>query len=89
MATLFFILSRAVNAFLTVFVFMLLARVLWSFFADEESRFYLFLYAITEPVVTPVRAVLARIPFLAESPIDFSFMATCLIITLVQSALPL
>jgi hypothetical protein len=35
-----------------------------------------------------VRGLLARIPVLAESPIDFSFMATCLIITILQSALP-
>jgi len=70
---------------------LLLARALWGFFADEdgESRFYLFCYAITEPVVLPVRSLLARIPILEESPIDFSFMATCLIISIVQSALPL
>ncbi len=90
MEELFFIVSRAVNLFLSIFMLLLLARVLIGFFSDEEeSRAYFFCYAITEPVVSPVRNLLALIPFLEESPIDFSFMATCLIISLVQSALPL
>ncbi len=90
MEELFFIVSQSVNAFLSLFVFLLLARVLWGFFSEEEeSRVYFFLYAITEPVVSPVRNLLARIPFFQESPIDFSFMATCLLISIVLTALPL
>lgn len=90
MEELFFIISRTVNAFLSIFILLLLARALWGFFSDEEeSRVYFFLYAITEPVVSPVRSMLARVPFLQESPIDFSFMATCLLISIVQTALPL
>ena len=68
---------------------LLLVRVLLSFFADEESKVLSFCYAITEPVVSPVRGLLSHVPVLADSPIDFSFMATCLLITIVQSALPL
>ena len=70
-------------------MFILLARVILGFFADEESRASSFCYAITEPVVSPVRGLLSHVPVLADSPIDFSFMATCLIIILVQDALPL
>ena len=68
--------------------FLLLGRVLIGFFADEESSLYSFCYAVTEPVVSPVRNLLARIPALDGFPIDFSFMATCLIISIVQMALP-
>ena len=90
MKEMFFVLSGTVNAFFSIFMLLLLARVLIGFFSDEEeSKAYFFCYAITEPVVSPVRSLLARIPILEESPIDFSFMATCLIISLVQSALPL
>ncbi len=70
-------------------MFLLLARVILGFFADEESKAFDFCYAITEPVVSPVRGLLSHVPVLADSPIDFSFMATCLIIILVQDALPL
>lgn len=88
MNELFYIISSSVNLFLSVLVFALLGRVLIGFFTDEESMLYTICCAITEPVVSPVRGLLARIPVLAESPIDFSFMATCLIITILQSALP-
>ncbi len=72
-----------------MFMLLLLARVLLGFFADEESKAFSFCYAITEPVVSPMRGLLSHVPVLADSPIDFSFMATCLLITIVQSALPL
>lgn len=81
--------SRSVVFFLDALMLLLLARVLISFFSDEESPFYNFCCIITEPVVAPVRALLARIPVLEDSPIDFSFMATSLIVLIVQSALPL
>lgn len=89
MEELFYIVSRTVNGFLTAFMFLLLARVVIGFFADEDSRVYAFCYAVTEPVVSPVRGLLSHVPALEESPIDFSFMATCLLISIVQSALPL
>lgn len=91
MEELFFFVSQTVNAFLSIFMLLLLARAIVGFFAGEdgESGLLLFLFAVTEPVVSPVRRMLARIPLLEESPIDFSFMATYLIIMIVQTALPL
>lgn len=89
MDALFYILSQSVYLFLSAFMMLLLVRALLSFFADEESKVLAFCYAITEPVVSPVRGLLSLVPALADSPIDFSFMATCLLIILVQSALPL
>lgn len=89
MDRLFFIVSRSVYFFLDALMLLLLARVLMSFFTDEESRFYNFCYAITEPVVAPVRNLLSLVPALEDSPIDFSYMATSLIVILVQHALPI
>jgi uncharacterized protein YggT (Ycf19 family) len=86
---LFFIISHTVQFFLSALSWLLLARALLGFFADEESPFLMFCCVVTEPVVAPVRGLLARIPVLQDSPIDFSFMATCLIVILVQSALPI
>ncbi len=88
MEELFYILSRSVTYFLDALMFLLLARVLMGFFTDEESPLYNFCCIVTEPVVAPVRGLLARIPALEDSPIDFSFMATCLIVSIVQLALP-
>ncbi len=89
MEELFYIVSQTVNCFLSAFMLLLLVRVILGFFTDEESQAYSFCYAITEPVVSPVRGLLSHVPALAESPIDFSFMATCLLVSIVQSALPI
>ncbi len=72
-------------------MWLLLIRAVLGMFADEESPSFIltFCSVVTEPVVYPVRVLLAKIPALEESPIDFSFMATSLIIILVQTALPI
>lgn len=89
MDQLLYILTRSVNLFITVMMFLLVARVLLSLFSDEESPVNLFCCVVTEPVVYPVRVLLSHIPALEDFPIDFSFMATSLILMLVQAALPL
>ncbi|MBE6682631.1 MAG: YggT family protein [Ruminococcaceae bacterium] len=88
MAQLFYILATTVTFFLDALMFLLLGRVLLSFFADEESPLLNFCSAVTEPVVAPMRGLLSRIPALEDSPIDFSFAATSLVILIVQIALP-
>ncbi len=89
MEEMFFIISRTVVFFLDTIMFLLLARVLMGFFFDEETPFYNFCCVVTEPVVSPVRGLLARIPALEDSPIDFSYVATSFIVLIIQSALPL
>ncbi len=84
----FFVLSQTVYHFLGAMTWLLLARALLGLFVDEESPIYVFCCVVTEPVVSPVRGLLSRIPALDGFPIDFSFMATCMLIILVQSALP-
>ncbi len=88
MDQLFYVVSATVYHFLSAMTWLLLARVLLGFFMDEESPLLVFCCVVTEPIVSPVRGLLARIPALEGSPIDFSFMATCLLIIIVQSALP-
>lgn len=88
MAQLFYILVTTVTLFLDALMFLLLGRVLLGFFADEESPLLNFCSAVTEPVVAPMRVLLSRIPALEDSPIDFSLVATSLVILIVQIALP-
>lgn len=88
MDQLFYIVSQTVYHFLGAMTWLLLARALLGLFADEESPAYVFCCVVTEPVVAPVRGLLSHISAIEDSPIDFSFMATCMLIILVQSALP-
>lgn len=89
MEELFYLVSHTVQFFLSALSWLLLGRALLSFFANEESPIFAFCCIVTEPVVAPVRGLLSKVPVFAESPIDFSFMATCLLIILVQYALPI
>lgn len=69
-------------------MFLIFLRVILGFFADEESKLYIFCCVVTEPVVHPVRVLLSHIPALDEFPIDVTYMATYLVLILIQSALP-
>jgi len=82
------ILINSVHVFLSALTLLLFLRVLLSFFASEESKLHIFCAVVTEPVVYPVRALLSHIPALENFPIDMTYMATYLILIIVQSALP-
>ena len=50
----------------------------------DENKFGDFLYALTEPFIVPVRAVLDRIPLFQGFPIDMSFLITYLLLSLLS-----
>ena len=79
---------RSVDVFISALMILIFLRVIIGFFSEESSPLLIFCSVVTEPVVYPVRALLSKIPGIEDSPIDFSFMATYLILILVQSALP-
>ena len=88
MDQLLYVLIRSVDVFISALMIMLFLRVIISFFSENESFLLIFCSVVTEPVVAPVRGLLSRIPGLDNSPIDSSFMATYLLLIIVQSALP-
>ena len=83
------ILSWTVTTYLSVLVLMMLVRVIYPlFFSLEESRFFSFVYATTEPFLMPVRGALSRIEFFASSAVDFTYIVTVMLIMIVQLILP-
>ena len=54
----------------------------------DESTLYGILFTVTEPVVAPVRALLARFNFLQDLPLDFSPMIAMVILTFTTALLP-
>lgn len=50
----------------------------------DDNKFGDFLYALTEPVIAPVRALLSRIRFFNELPIDVSFLIAYLLLSLIS-----
>ncbi len=74
---------------LDVVSFGMIARMLLPFFVDpEESRVYAISCYLTEPFIAPVRAIMVRLNIGQDSPIDWAFSVTYLIIFLLGMFLP-
>ena len=74
---------------LEVVSFVMIARMLLPIFVDPmESRVYAISCFITEPFIAPVRAIMVRLNIGQDSPIDWAFSITYIIIWLLSSLLP-
>ncbi|MBR3928571.1 MAG: YggT family protein [Clostridia bacterium] len=77
------IIGTGIYYFLTVIETAIFLRSILSWFVDPYSRILQLLYAITEPFVAPVRALLSR--FTGDMPmVDFSPMLAWLLISVVK-----
>lgn len=81
------LIKNLVMVFLTVLEVAMLVRAVLSWFIMDGGKFVDFLYAITEPFVYPVRRLLEKMNWLQGTPIDFSFMITFFIISLLSMIL--
>jgi YggT family protein len=78
---------KAVYYLLEAISYMLLARILLSWFPRiRQSRFYAVLFQLTEPLLMPVRKLLMRTKA-GNMPIDFSVIIVYLIIAVLQMLL--
>ena len=74
---------------LEVLSFAMMIRVLLPiFFNPEGNRIYELTVMLTEPIVTPVRALLVKLNIGQGSPIDWSFFVTYLLISILGTILP-
>lgn len=81
--------AKFVSVLISAVSYAMMARAILSFFfAGEDSRIMTFLAFVTEPFIAPVRYLLAKFNILQDTPIDWSFTVTYMIIILVQMILP-
>lgn len=84
-----YILAKTVSVCLGVVSFAMFMRVILSFFVNPmESRLYELALIFTEPFVAPIRALMVRLNIGQDSPIDWSFSITYIIIMLLEGILP-
>ena len=84
-----YIFTTLVSVLLSILqLFMLLRAVLSWLPTDDDSPFPGFVYTMTEPVILPVRMVLERSETVRSMPIDISFFISLILLTVVQTALP-
>ena len=77
-----------VSALLTVVELCFLVRAILSWIPGaDENRFGDFLYALTEPFIMPVRAILDRISFFQGFPLDMSFFFTFILLSILSTIL--
>ncbi|MBN1623132.1 MAG: YggT family protein [Clostridia bacterium] len=76
--------AKVIYYFLEVISYMLIARMLLSWFPQiRASRFYEILVQLTEPLLSPVRKLLSRTR-MATMPFDISVIVVYLIIMILQ-----
>ncbi len=63
-----------VDLFATLFKFLLLVRVIASFFASPANPFYAWLVTVTEPVLAPIRRLLPAAPGWDFAPLVAFFL---------------
>lgn len=67
----------------------MMIRMILPFFVDPmESNVYAISSFITEPFIAPVRAVMVRLNIGQDSPIDWAFSITYILIWLLGGLLP-
>ncbi|MBQ4327860.1 MAG: YggT family protein [Clostridia bacterium] len=83
-----YVFTSLVNCFLQALQFCMLIRAVLSWFPlDDSNKFLIFIESVTEPVIFPIRAIFDRIPFLANFPIDLSFLVAYILLSVVSGLL--
>lgn len=74
--------------FIRVFQWVMVATAIVSWIPTlRESKLGYFLYSCTEPVIRPVRELIYRIPGADNLPIDLSFLAVYILLSLIENIL--
>lgn len=82
-----YVLANVMSLLLTLLNFAMILRAVFSWIPElDDSAVGDFLYMVTEPFIIPVRAILNRISGVQNSPIDISFLVTCLLLLVVRAA---
>ena len=83
------IFSKCISLLLSAVSICMLVRMIMSFFPSlEGGKVGAFVAIVTEPFIIPVRAVLYRLNIGQDSPIDWAFSLTYILIYIVQLFLP-
>ena len=77
------VIRGTVCVFLSAVQLAMMARAIISWFPIEPNKFIRFLEIFTEPVVYPIRKLFEKLNWFQGIPLDMSFMAAFLILSVV------
>jgi uncharacterized protein YggT (Ycf19 family) len=79
------LLARTVSLYMFVMMSLIMLRFFISLMSVESpSKFELFVYSATEPLVFPVRCFLMNFETFQSIPIDFSLAFTLIILSILR-----
>ncbi|MBQ8416636.1 MAG: YggT family protein [Clostridia bacterium] len=86
MDTAIYLITQTAYVLISALELCLLARAILSWFDQTgESRVSIVLYAITEPLILPIRRLCERMHWFEGLPLDMPFMLTWLILMVIQA----
>ena len=77
------VIKATVCVFLTAIQASMMIRAILSWFPIDSNRFTQFLVGITEPIVYPIRKLFQKLNWFQDIPLDMSFMAAFMLISIV------
>ncbi len=90
MEAVLYIFAKTVQIIISLVSFSMMIRMLLPIFTDvEENRFYLLSCYISEPFILPVRYVMVKFNIGQDSPIDWAFFTTYLLLGMLEIMLPI
>ncbi len=82
------IIETTLYIFIQILSYAVLIRCIFSWLPmGRNNGFYKLLYAVTEPILAPVRKMIARSPIGGGMPIDFSPVLTFFIIEAIYTVI--
>ena len=86
MDTLLYILQYTVTVIIDVLLLAMFVRAIFSWIDPmREGRLSIFLTALTEPVILPIRALCEKMHWFEGMPLDIPFLLTVLLLSLLQT----
>ena len=95
MEAIFYIFAKVISLMLSVVSLTMFARVIMQLigmltsFKPENSKLYLFCFAVSEIFVTPFRFLCERFNLFTNTPIDAPFFIAYIFISILQGFLPI
>jgi uncharacterized protein YggT (Ycf19 family) len=88
--TILYIFAKCIEIILYFTMLCMMIRAILPIFVDvEDNKLYTFALVVSEPFVIPVRFLFYKLNIGQESPIDWSFFATYLILSITTMLLPI
>lgn len=85
MSTFIYILTSTVRFLIAAIQFLMMVRAVMSWLPlDDDNPILSFLYAVTEPVIMPVRYVVEYFGWFEGFPIDMSFLLTFILLSVIE-----